>query len=144
MRFATKMMLRIVGELSVETRKTLGGWVRQNINIVLYGWVVKVDPLASGSIYSPSPTCWPRTPTCWSADQPVGQHLIISGWVITVPIWCKYSPPREEVRGTAAGAAYSRRTDTTVTLFRTYPSVTEDNAATKHFVELQSSHCTGR
>ena len=44
---------------------------------VLGKWVVKIDLLANRS------THWPRTPICWPTGRPVGQHLIIGGWVIT-------------------------------------------------------------
>lgn len=60
--------------------------------VIICGWVVKierfrqqVDPLASESIFSPNPTCWPRTLTCLSTDRHADQHLIIEGWVTTAP-----------------------------------------------------------
>ncbi len=54
------------------TRRPLGQWV---------DLFTKSNLLANGL------TGWPRTPPCWSTDWPIGQHLIIGGWVITVPLW---------------------------------------------------------
>ncbi len=80
--FVTKTTLKNVDGVFVRAWQVLGEWVSNFCSWWMGrgNWPVgqQVNPLASALTYSPNLTHWP---TGW----PVGQPLIIGGWVITAP-----------------------------------------------------------